>query len=647
MRRVALAAGCAAISLCALPWGAAAETFKLEPVVVEGANDHPSQSIRNDVERAINESRTDSYIDGSVLQNLNPVNPGDALRYNVPGIINQPFNGDRFGGGQKIRTFGDFGAAESIDGLPAFRSQGQEGGGYANTLIPTIAIDRIGVLKGGRGVGYGDGTDGGLVETTIKSGRSYDHHQAFSLDTSTAREALLQGEAADHGESWDYYFAGSGLYGGYFGHPDLLEEQTVIGGLGKLGYNFSDSTRLEVLGIYDRSDPEIYRNGAINDITTKTVYGAATLDTKLSDINALRFGFLYEDGGSQWPERGRDRAISNKIGFAEHYLSTPLTGWLDFDNTLGAEYKHTNSLRDGVWDNTFDDISAYSQNAFTIDDNLVVNGGLRYTWLNNDIVYNGAEQPDNLAQDGVLSYEGGVSYSVLEMTRLRFSYATSYNRFYSKYGNFGTDALNPAGAGDEVVESRTLEFGINQGWSGGYLDVAWYNIGQDNVPRRNSGAIESVEVDQSGIEVELFANVTDDLAVSGAYMRVLDVEATRADGSKVNSNIFWDGQTASVPKNQFSLRLDYRLTDEINLWGTGFYSTGYDEVDASGNLQEREGFTRIDLGAGWSPEADWTFRFRVENLTDEKDYGQTVVGNQIDTDGNIGRVFWLGVDHTF
>ncbi|MEX2628370.1 MAG: TonB-dependent receptor [Tistlia sp.] len=640
-------AACTALAVGTAASAAGAETFKLEPVVVEGLHEHPSQSIRNDVGRSVNESRTNSYLDGSVIQNLSPVNAGDALRYNVPGFINQPGNGDRFGGGSKIRTFGDWGASQSIDGLPAIKLQGQEGGGYTNTLIPSIAIDRIGVLKGGRAVGYGDGTDGGVIETTIKSGRDYQDHQAFSFDTSSAREALIQGEAADSGESWDYYFAGSGLYGGYFGEPDTLEEQTIAGGIGKLGYNFSGSTRLELLGIYDRSDPEIIRNGVNEDISTQTVVGSATLDSKLSDINSLRVGYLYNDGGSEWAARNRDRSISNNVLFADHYLSTPVAPWLDYDGKLGAQYQRTTYERDNQWDNTFNDVSVLSQNVFTIDDNLVVSGGLRHTWFSNDIVLNGVEQADNLADDGVLSYEAGVAYSVLEQTRLRFSYATGYNRFFEKYGNFGTDALDPSGAGDEIVQSRTIEFGVNQGWSGGYLDVAWYNIVQDNVPRRNGGAIESVEVDQSGLEIELFASLTDDLTVSAGYMRVLDLESTRADGTKVNGNIFWDGQSTSVPENQFSIRLDYQVTDDVSLWGTTFYSTGYEAIDADDNVVERDGFTRVDLGASWSPEPDWALRVRVENLLDEKDFGTTVSGSTVNTDGKIGRVFWFGVDHTF
>src|SRR3546814_15189461 len=96
-------------------------------------------------------------------------------------------------------------------------------------------------------------------------------------------------------------------------------------------------------------------------------------------------------------------------------------------------------------------------------------------------------------------------------------------------------------------------------------------------------------------------------------MRVLELETTLADGTKTNGNIVWDGQSTSVPENQFSLRLDYRLTDAVNLWSMGYYSTGHEAVDADGAVVERDGFVRLDLGAGYAFPANWVVRTRVEN----------------------------------
>ncbi|SOD90790.1 TonB-dependent receptor [Caenispirillum bisanense] len=627
---------------------AGAEQFQLDTIVVVDGASHPSQQVRAQVEGAAQQSRTTSTVDGSVVQNVSPVNKLDAVRYNTTGILNQPGTGDRFGASTKIRTFGDWGAAESIDGLPAIKSAGEEGGGYSNTMIPSIAVDRISVLKGGRAVGYGDGTDGGVLETRIKSGRAYTDHGAVSLDASSAGEALVQAEAADHGEQWDYYAALNGFAGDYDREPPNLESQTTYGGLGKVGLNLSEDTRIELLTIYDRSEPEIYRNAVQEDVSTEQSYSAVTVDHRLSETTSLRAGALYNDSRSLWEARSRDRSVDTAVAFADAYTSVALSDDIHFDGSLGGEYRHTEYLRDNQWENTFADVAAIARGALTFDDNLTLSAGLRNTWLTNDIVLNGVTQPDNLESDTVFSYELGAAYSVLENTRLRASWATGYNRFYEKYGNFGSDPLDTTnGAGDAVVESRTAEIGVRQTFDRGYVDLALYNIVQDNVPRRNNGAIESVEVDQSGLELEMLWQLTDAVALSGGYMYVIDLEATRADGTSANSNIFFGTNGTSVPKHQLNGRATWAVTDDLSLWTAAFWSSGYEAVNFDGSVTERDGYSRFDLGAAYAVADNVVLRGRVENLTDEKDFGTTVKGVAANDGGNIGRVFWLGADVVF
>ncbi|MEX2643451.1 MAG: TonB-dependent receptor [Acetobacterales bacterium] len=637
----------ASIFVTAFAATAEAETFNLEPIEVNAPPTHPSQQIRRQVERAFDQSRSTSSVDGSLIQNLNPVNNLDSVRYNATGIINTPFGGDRFGGGTKIRTFGDFGSARSIDGLPAFRLQGEEGGGYSNALVPAIAIDRVDVVKGSRGVQYGDGTDGGVVDTVIKSGRGYDDHMAGSFDASTANEGIVQAEAADDRKTWDYYAAGSWLEGRYDRNPPNLEEQSIQNGVGKVGFNISPNTRAEFMALGERNRPDIVRNDVVEPISSDVFIGSATVDTKLNDRTGLRFGQMYTDSHSIWDARSRDRSLDNYVTFADGYYSAPVSETVVYDGSAGLQYMHTNLLRDNLWDNTFDDYSARMTNAFTFDGNLVLSGGLRLTWFNNDIVYDGETQPDNLDRDKVWSYEFGASYNVLENTRLRGSVASGYNRFFSKYGNFGTDALNSDGAGDEVVEALSYEVGGRQTWLGGYFDAALYHTTQDNVPRRNGGAIESVSVEQSGLELEVQSRLTDSLVMSAGYMHIIDVQATRENGEEVNTNIFWGGQTASVPENQMSLRVEYQAAPDWKLWGFGFHSTGYESIDADGNVTERPAFTRVDFGAAWEVQSRLVLRGRVENVLDEKDFGQTVEGSVVNDSGKLGRVFWVGVDYTF
>lgn len=531
---------------------AMADVYELAPIEVVVSGGHPSASVRAKVQNAFTASRSSSTTSGSQINNLNPLNTLDALKFTTPGLVNAPFAADRFGGTTKIRTFGDFGAASSIDGLPAVKFGGEEGGGYSNVRIPSIALEQIVVHKGGRAVQYGDGTDGGILQTDIKSGRGYDNHAAGTFDIATVDELVVQAEVADSTRLWDVYLAGRGFIGDYDGEPSNLKSQDIYGGVAKVGLNPSDNTRLELLAIGNKSDTTIFRpagSTTTNDITSEFLFLSGTLDHAFSDATSMRAGYLYTSSPSLWQARFRKRDTITGIALADLYHTRALTNAIDLFATLGAEYKHTNVVRDKIspiperqFDNTFDDYAVKAGLAFTKDDNLNVSGGLRYTVLNNEIVRGGIKQPDTLREDALLSWEVGASYSVLDNTRIRGSIATGFNRFHEKFGNFGSDSLNPAGAGDTPVESRTYEAGINQSWSTGYVDVAIFMIEQDNVPFRGRSSTgdrltENVNVDQSGIEIEALWQISERVAAQAGYFHIFNVDAER-NGVDVGATSF-------------------------------------------------------------------------------------------------------------
>lgn len=619
----------------------------LDTVHVTASAIHPSQQLRSRTEQQFTASRASTQVDGSVLKSLNAVNISDTLRYNSVGMLTTPYNGNRFGGGSKIRTFGDWGAATSIDGLPAFRSAGQEGGGYTGTLIPSIAVQSVSVLRGSQAVSYGDGTDGGTLVTKIKSGRGYNNHQAISLDTGTADEVQLQAEAAHGTEQGDFYVAGRWLEGYYSGEPSNMDSQSVKGGLAKFGLNYSPNTRFEALLIHDNSKPDIFRRGALNKISSKESVASLTVDHSLSESMSLQAGYLYTDSRSKWPDRQRDRGIENNTAFAKVYRLAKLNEHWDYAGSVGMEYQATDTTRDNLWANSFRDMSLKNANTFTYNDNLKLNLGWRQTWFDNKIVLDNQRQKDNLADDSLLSFEMGVSYSPANNWRIRSTAASGYNRFFSKYGNFGTDALNEDGAGDEVVDALNLEFGSRFNWSSGFVDIAVYDIKQDGVPRRNQGKLESMEVKQRGLEAEAFYQVTDSLDLAFSYMHILSLKSYREDGTQVNGNIFWDGQTTPVPVDQFSVRANYQLTADWVLWAVAFYNAGFEFTKADGARQSNHSYNRVDIGAAWNVTSKLTLRARIENLTDEKDFGSTPNDKPVNEEGKIGRVTWLGMDYRF
>lgn len=640
---------CCLLGTIALSTSTHAEIFSLPELLVTDDSRHPTQNFEDEVIQDQNSSRSSSSTGGAVLQNLNPVNTRDSLRLTTPGLINAPGN-DRFSGPPKIRVFGNTQSGSSIDGLPSVLFQAAEGGGYSNFRIPTIAIDRIDVLKGGRAVEYGDNSEGGIFVTRLKSGQNYDNHAAVSTDFSDAGESILQAEVADSTDAYDVYLSGSYLYGDFDGRkpPDNLDQQKVGSTAGKLGINLSDKTRLEFTGIYSDSSTDIFRKDRPNDVSSESLFLAGTLSHNLNDQASVKVGYLRSDSSSIWPARDRDRSIIIDTFFSDIFFKKDLSKNLTYSGSVGAEYAKTNNLRDNRWDNTFDDYALKWRNALTLMDNTVFSVGLRNTWFNNDIVLDGAEQPDNLTKDSVFSWEAGIAHSIAPATRLRASVASGFSRFYSIYGNFGTDALNPNGAQDEILESMTYEIGVNQSWKSATLDVSLYTITQDNVPRRNGGAIQNVDVEQSGLEAAVRSALTDTIFIEGSYTHLFGLKATRDDGTDANGNIFYGNNGVNVASDQVTVQIDWKLNDLLSLWAAGMYGTPFERENADGTKDARErAYQRLDIGAGWRITKKASARVRLENITDEKDFGSTLEGQPVNTDGRLGRVAWIGFDYTF
>ncbi|MDO6428611.1 TonB-dependent receptor [Thalassotalea sp. 1_MG-2023] len=623
------------------------EQVMLDEIDVSASSVHQAQSLRKQAVEASSVSRSSVQVSGGELNYQNAVKTLNSLQHSVSGMLTSPGSSGHFGGGTKIRTFGDFGAATSIDGLPTFRLTETEGGGYSQTLIPNGAIESVTVHKGSQGVMYGDGTDGGTIVTQIKSGRHYKDHVAISADYSTADEKQVQLELANGTKQGDYYITGRWLDGDYQGTPQNMEQQTVKGGVAKFGWNFSEKTRLEALFISNNSKPLIYRAGALNEIKSRAMVSSMVLDHMVDKELSLQAGLVVSTSDMIWEARNRDRGTDNKILFTNAFFSKSLDKNWGYIGSVGAEISKIDSYRDKQWHNQFNDKSIKNSNTFTYKKDLAITVGLRNTWFDNEIELNNDVQADNLVTDSVLSYELSSSYLFTSGVKLRGSIASGFNRYYAKYGNFGTDALNPDGAGDEVVEALTYEVGANYQWDTGSVDIALYETEQDGVPRRNGGAIESMIVKQQGVELDWLHMLTDNLSVTANFTHIIDLDAIREDGTHVNGNIFWGNQVTPVPTNQFGMKVNYAINPTVSLWGKTFINSGFDSTQADGNVIERESYHLFDLGASWQFNAKTLLTARIENITDEHNYGTVIKGNDIPEETNIGRALWLGLKYTF
>lgn len=132
------------------------------------------------------------------------------------------FGSDCFGGLFSICIFGDWGVFIFIDGLLVVKFVDEEGGGYLSSWILIIVIDQIDVYKGGCGVQFGNGFDGGVFQINIKLGCGFKNYFGGMLDFSIVGELILQLEVVNGMEKFDYYVVGSGFYGDFDGIDELV-----------------------------------------------------------------------------------------------------------------------------------------------------------------------------------------------------------------------------------------------------------------------------------------------------------------------------------------------------------------------------------------------------------------------------------------
>lgn len=97
---------------------------------------------------------------------------------------------------------------------------------------------------------------------------------------------------------------------------------------------------------------------------------------------------------------------------------------------------------------------------------------------------------------------------------------------------------------------------------------------------------------------------------------------------------------------KFYLELGRYLAAEMGFNVYGPFCTSVDKFawDKSGK-QIRMAYERLDIGTNWRYNDKLMIRARVENISDEKDFGSTKEGEPINDEGKIGRAFWLGIDY--
>lgn len=624
----------------------------LDPILVEDS-----------AEERATRTQTRNSVSGQTARDYNPANNYDSLRL-VPGV-SFIGNGTRYGSPSRVRGSALWNTADSIEGLPAVRpaGNGTEDGGFntgLGAIIPGVAVERVNVIKNGLGVRYGGNVDGGVITTELQRGRAGPLRGEVVVDVADFGEQLIMADAGGgSGDGrWDYYAAGKALNGDYdnvttrFGEEQL--DQRLTSGLVRTGYQVSQDTRVELLGVIGR-ERHNWRDLDSGDRyrTTNTTRYAALSAEHAANAGEWSWsaGYTRYDRDAVRNNRStdtiaRDRPQVTNTLFAEAGRAVTLAEGVTWRPTVSGQHvdHEQRELAPGSEKRqAFTDTSLGWFNTLTVGERWTVTGGLRRAHLGSD----GGD-------DDITVYELGVAHDFVSTgTRLYASNSTSYFRnkgfvFFAS-GAFGGDEI-PGGL--PVAETETSEVGLRQALplaAGGHVRLAAFQRTTENAPNfaglfgTSTPEVNFDTTESEGIELSADLGITESLRAQLSYSR-LDteiVDATSAATGRI-------GDTAvSAPEHTAGLGLAWTPTSAWRFATIATYDSGFrriDEAPSGTTVTESDAFVRWNANAEWSATRNLTLGVRVENLLNEQDLnfestesgpGGTTTSGQGETPGRI------------
>ncbi|WP_086983480.1 TonB-dependent siderophore receptor [Vibrio aphrogenes] len=290
-----------------------------------------------------------------------------------------------------------------------------------------------------------------------------------------------------------------------------------------------------------------------NNLTANFITGIAE--------NTLMVGIDYQHHNNNWMGNG----LGVSTGIVDSRNPT-------YDNGVPAD------LSSSMYKNdiTKEQIGTYAQLQSILASHWVANLGLRYDWVN---VENTGLYADKI-DDGQLSFNTGLMYLADNGLSPYVSYSSSFYTLASL--DFITNKLY------EPIESKQTEVGVKYSpfWLDGYVNIAWFDIQQDNATTSvvgDNGVLGTSQTDQKsqGIELEGSAFVTENLKLTASYTYTNLEEVDPNGGYRQASLVPKNLASGWVQYDFASLGLpDLRMGTGVRYLGTSVNSTTGDKISA-------------------------------------------------------------------
>lgn len=526
-------------------------------------------------ERAATVPANVTVITAAQIRNATAADIPDLLRSQA-GIHVNDITGNRRNYTVDLRGFGETAALNTLVMVDGRRINQADLSGTDWWLIPLERVERIEVVRGGRGsVLYGDNAAGGVINIITREGRE----AQATAGVVGGSYGAFQSSAAVGGTRGDLTVALSAGYADADGYRDNSQTRSRDVGF-KVGYWSGETLRWHLSGGFH--DDSAGLPGAIkqSDFTagvgrTDTLYPEDFADTEDAYLQGGSEFFFGADSlfkvDVSWRQRNFFSFSSFDAGFfrgdtdietlaaaPQLILKEPLFG---FDNrlTVGldasrAEERISNdSVFFGFPDSkryTLEkqNTAVYVHDEFRPVEGLALSAGYRYDRATFSFT---PSTPAETTMDADL-FTAGVSYAATDRTTVYLSYARSFRYpVLDELFSFFTNTINP---GLQPQTSDDYEVGVKYRFSGpGYAALNLFQIDtrSEIVYNPNSFANENLDgtVRRKGVEVSA-GTVVERLSLSAAYTYT---------EAQVRSGAFAGKDFPNVPTHKASVNVRYDL----------------------------------------------------------------------------------------
>jgi iron complex outermembrane receptor protein len=491
-----------------------------------------------------------------------------------------------------LRGFGETAALNTLVLVDGRRINQADLSGVDWTLIPKERVEKIEIVRSGRGsVLYGDNATGGVINIITKQGGA---EMTFSAGLRGGSYDTYAGEAAVSGSADGARFAVDGAYRESDGYRDNSDTEVLDFGLSldydlsdrvfarlKAGYH-DDETSLPGALLQSELDSDVSRRDSLHPddyADTEDWYLQGGLQLYVNDDSYLEMDVAWRERNAEFfsffdaGEYAGDTDLETltfapKLVFNDEFLGYATRLLLGFDFEDSEEDLDNKSIFFGFPSTSSYDLSRTSYGLYThldvaLTEHFTISGGARSDWADFDFKSLDDGTSDSVDLDEDL-YTLGLNYTIPGGYSLYASYAKSFRYpVLDEMYNFFTNSVN------SDLESQTSDdFEVGARYSsasGTSLSVNFFHVETKDEIYLDPVLFTNLNLDGDTIRrgVELSAGKElHGVFLSGSYT----YRDTEIDGGQYDGN-----EVPNVPEHQASLGVQAPLSRNLQLGLTGTY----------------------------------------------------------------------------